>query len=89
MHFLKDTMSPIEVNLLSESHSSIFLGCQEATVELGTLGRVGAPSTVGTISSLVVIRGRQSVSAVLASGNSGLGSSTHWLGGSWTVTHAL
>lgn len=77
LHFLKDTMSPIEVNLLSERHSSIFLGCQEATVELGTLGRVGAPSTVGTISSLVVILGRERVSAVLASRNSGLGSSTH------------
>lgn len=89
MHFLKDTMSPIEVNLLSELHCSNFLGHQEATVELGTLGRVGAPSTVGTLSSLVVIRGRESIGVMLASGNSGLGSSTHGLGGSWTVTHAL
>lgn len=50
---------------------------------------MGAPSIVGTISSLSVIHDRGRVSAMSANGNSGLGSSTHWLGGSWTVTHAL
>lgn len=58
-------------------------------MELGTLGRLGAPSTVGTISSPVGICGSESVSAMSANGDSSLRSSTYWLSGSGTVTAAL